>query len=96
MSCTKLIGWLKIVEQLKNELNRDLLVLLKKQFLTEQAFELEVDKLNTILIRTEIPDKFCNAHELVCRNRITQKPKKILKACRHFHLPPFNFLINKN
>jgi len=71
-------------------------VLLKKQFLSEQAFEIEVDNLNSILIRTEMPDKFCNAHELVCRNLITQNPKKILKSCRHFLFPPFYFLVNKN
>jgi len=71
-------------------------VLFKNQFLSEQAFENEVESLNSILIRAEIPDAFCIAHELVCRNRITQKPLKILKACRHFHLPPFHFLINKN
>ncbi|MBA2500806.1 MAG: hypothetical protein H0V30_13855 [Chitinophagaceae bacterium] len=81
---------------MKNELNRDLLVLFKNQFLSEQAFEQEVEGLNSLLIKVENPNAFCMAHELVCRNQISCKPLKILKACRHFNLPAFYFLINKN
>jgi hypothetical protein len=70
--------------------------MLKSQFINEQAFEQEVECLNTILFEAEQPESFCNAHELVYRNRITQKSSKILKACRHYYLPAFHFLINKN
>ncbi len=76
--------------------NRDLLVLLKNQFMTEQAIEQEVECLNEILYKTESNDIFCTAHELVIRNRITQKNEKILKAIQHTELRPFRFLINKN
>lgn len=76
--------------------NRDLLVLLKDQSMSEQAIEQQVDCLNEILSVTELADEFCNAHELVVRNRITQKQWRILKAVKRTELKPFYFLINKN
>lgn len=76
--------------------NRDLLVLLKSEFMSQQAIEQEVECLNDLLRRTESDDQFCIAHELVDRNRITSNPKKILKAIRFTELKQFRFLINKN
>lgn len=76
--------------------NRDLLVLLKSEFMSQQAIEHEVECLNDILRRSESDDQFCIAHELVDRNRITSKAKKILKAIRYTELKQFRFLINKN
>ena len=76
--------------------SRDILVLLKSEFANEQAIEHEVKRINHILIRTESPEQFCTAHELVTRQRITSRPKKILKAIRFAELKPFYFLINKN
>ena len=76
--------------------NRDLLVLTKNQFLTEQAMEQEVECLNKILVKAECPESFCTAHELVDRNRITQKSLKIIRAIQKSELKPFRFLINKN
>ena len=76
--------------------DRDLLVLLKNEFMTEQAIEHEVEYLNEILPETESPRQFCIAHELVDRNYITSKPGKIFKAIRYTELKPFRFLINKN
>ncbi len=76
--------------------NRDLLVLLKSEFMSQQAIEQEVECLNDMLRRTESDDQFCIAHELVDRNRITSRPKKILKAIRFTELKQFRFLINKN
>jgi hypothetical protein len=76
--------------------NRDLLVLLKSEFMSQQAIEQEVEYLNDMLRRTESDDQFCLAHELVDRNKITSKPKKILKAIRFTELKQFRFLINKN
>ena len=77
-------------------LDRDLLVLLKSEFMNDQAIEREVNYLNKILLYTESPAQFCNAHELVLRNRITSNPKKILNACQQTELKAFYFLINKN
>jgi hypothetical protein len=76
--------------------SRDLLVLLKNEFMSEQAIEQEVECLNEILIAAESPGHFCMAHELVDRNRITRKKEKILKESSHFYLRPFRFLINRN
>ncbi len=76
--------------------NRDLLVLLKSEFMSQQAIEQEVECLNDMLRRTESDDQFCIAHELVDRNRITSNPRRILKAIRFTELKQFRFLINKN
>ena len=76
--------------------DRDLLVLLKNEFMSQQAIEQEVEHLNTILLSAEHPSQLCRSHELVHRNRITQKPQKILMAIRQPELKPFWFLLNKN
>jgi hypothetical protein len=76
--------------------NRDLLVLLKSEFMSQQAIEHEVECLNDMLRRSESDEQFCIAHELVDRNRITSKPTKILRAIRYTELKQFRFLINKN
>lgn len=76
--------------------NRDILVLLKNELLTEQDMQHEVEALNTLLKQVETDQSFCLAHELVNRNRITSNPKKILKESRFFLMKPFRFLINKN
>jgi hypothetical protein len=76
--------------------NRDLLVLLKNEFASQQAIEHEVECINHILIKAESLQQFCLAHELVERYRITSKPKRILRAIRFTELKPFRFLINKN
>ena len=75
---------------------RDLLVLLRNDFMSEQAIAQEMEQLNEILQATESPDQFCTSHELVDRNHITSKPSKILKAIRYTELKPFRFLICKN
>jgi len=81
---------------MKTSPDRDLLVLLKSEFMSQQAIEQEVECLNEILRRTEHPREFCKAHELVRRNRITQKTSKLLIAFRQIHWKPFWFLISKN
>lgn len=76
--------------------SRDLLVLLKNEFMSQQAIEQEVECLNDMLHIAESDEHFCIAHELVDRNHITTKVKKILKAIRYNEMRPFQFLINKN
>ena len=88
-------GWLLNLDKVKNP-SRDLLVLLKNEFMTEQSIEREVDSLNEILHQAESPESFCTAHELVVRNHITKQPVKILNAIRQSELKAFRFLINKN
>ena len=75
---------------------RDLLVLLKNEFASEQAIEQEIRGIHYILVQAESPDLFCIAHELATRHHITSSSKKILKAIRFVELKPFQFLINKN
>jgi hypothetical protein len=75
---------------------RDILVVVKNQFLSDRAIEREMEQLNTVLRDIESPLHFCTAHELVDRNRIIQKQEKILKESRRYYLRPFRFLINKN
>jgi hypothetical protein len=76
--------------------NRDIIVLLRHENMNEQALEQAVECLHSILQQTETREIFCTAHELVNRNRITQKAKKILTAVRYADLKPFQFLICKN
>jgi hypothetical protein len=76
--------------------SRDLLVLLKNEFASQQAMEREVASINHILVQAESFEQFCVAHELATRRCITAKPKKILRAIRFTELEPFHFLINKN
>ena len=81
---------------MKSTPHRDLLVLFRNEFMSQQAIDQEVDCLNKILRRTDLPHEFCKAHELVRRNRITQKTERLLEAFRQPLLKPFWFLISKN
>lgn len=81
---------------MKTTPDRDLLVLLKSEFMSQRAIEQEVECLNEILLVTERPEEFCKAHELVVRNRITQKNAKLLAAFILPELKPFWFLISRN
>jgi hypothetical protein len=76
--------------------SRDLLVMLKNEFMSQHEIEQEVEGLNELLYKAESDEQFCIAHELVDRNRITTKKKKILKAILYKELRPFRFLLNKN
>ncbi len=80
---------------MKNQ-NRNIMMLLKIEFLTEQKVEQEVEQLNEILLKTETPDNFCIVHELAQRISITRKRKKLLDVFRQSELKAFWFLINKN
>ena len=75
---------------------RDILVVVRNQFLDDKAISQEVECLNEILRRVESNDVFCIAHEIADRYRISSKPRRILKAIRFLQLKPFCFLLNKN
>ncbi len=68
------------------------MVLLKTETITDE----ELTGLHRLIQSIESPEEFCKAHELVDRNRITAKPKRILRESRRYLLRPFRFLINKN
>ncbi len=76
--------------------NRDLLVLYKADMYSEDILQRQVECLHQLLLQVEQNEVFCTAHELVARNKITGKPKSIVKAIRHAQLKPFYFLVNKN
>ncbi|HEV7621234.1 MAG TPA: hypothetical protein VGO09_05855 [Flavisolibacter sp.] len=76
--------------------NRDLLVLFKTEVYNEDLLQHEVDCLHKLLLRVECNETFCIAHELVTRNKITNKVKALIKAIGDSKLRPFNFLLNKN
>jgi len=77
--------------------NRDLLVLLKNEFASQQAIEHEVECLNHILVQTESLEHFCRVHELVERFQITSKSRRIIRTIRRGgEMRAFTFLLNKN
>ena len=76
--------------------NRELIVLLNQAQLSSQALAQEVEGLHAILAHLENSQVFYNAHELVDRDYITNRVKKIKKAVHFVELKPFRFLINKN
>ena len=76
--------------------DREILVVVKHDFVSQAAIGKKIEWLNEILIIAEAPQNFCIAHELVNRNSITQSKKKILLAVKQRELKPFRFLIGKN
>lgn len=76
--------------------SKNLVLFFKNGLLYEPAGEQELQLLEKIISTVFSSENFCAAHELVDRNRITSRSKKILKASRHYYLPPFRFLVNKN
>ncbi|PWU04699.1 MAG: hypothetical protein C5B52_01075 [Bacteroidetes bacterium] len=78
--------------------NRDLLVLLRDEFMSEQAIEHEVEQLNEILFHVESVRNFCMAHEIVDLNKykILSTHKFIVQVVKQKELKPFQFISNKN
>jgi hypothetical protein len=78
--------------------NRDLLVLLKDDQMSQQALEQEVELLHEMLYRVESLQQFCVAHEIIDMNRykILRKPHLIQQVVRQHELKPFQFVFNKN
>ena len=78
--------------------NRDLLVLLKDEFMSEHAIEREVARLNQLLFDVESFDNISVSHELIDMNkyRIYHERKVVLQALKEKELKPFVFLNNMN
>ena len=78
--------------------DRDLLVLVKDEFVTEQFMEQELEQLNSLLFHFETMDKFCVSHEVFDMNKYKtiRKPVLIQRIARQQVLRPFQFLYNKN
>ena len=77
---------------------RDLLVLMKDVFVTEQFMANELEKLNDLLFQYETPENFCLSHEVFDLNRykILRKATHIQRVVRQQELKPFQFLCNQN
>ena len=78
--------------------NRDLLVLLKDEYMSEHAIEQEVERLNAMLFHVESSDNIARAHELIDLNkfRIYPQKKKVMQVLQEKELKPFVFLFNMN
>jgi hypothetical protein len=78
--------------------NRDLLVLLKDEYMSEQAIEQEVEKLNAMLFHVESHENIAQSHELIDLNRfrIYHQKKKLIQSLRDKEVKPFVFLYNMN
>lgn len=76
--------------------NRNLLVIINNGSLDEASIRQQAACLQRMLYAENADTRFCQAHELVNRNRITSRPHKILREARYRQLRPFRFLINKN
>ncbi len=76
--------------------NRDIILLLKEERIHRRDIELQVKSLHVLIASVETMEVFCKTHELVVRNRITQKKYRIAEVMRTTTLKPFYFLINKN
>jgi hypothetical protein len=78
--------------------NRDLLVLLKDESMSNQAIEQEVESLNELLHDVESADEFCRVNEVIDMNRykIHKEQKCLVQVMYQPELKPFVFLSNMN
>ena len=78
--------------------NRDLLVLVKDEYMNETFMEQELEQLNELLFHYETVDKFCVSHEVFDMNRykIITSAFSIQQIIRQKELKAFQFICNKN
>ena len=78
--------------------NRDLLVLVKDEFMTEKSIELEVARLNRLLYTVESHEHICTASEVIDMNRYrtSRNRRSIMALIREKNSKPFVFLNNLN
>jgi hypothetical protein len=78
--------------------DRDLLVLVKGEYLNDQFMEDELEQLNNLLFHYETVENFCVAHEVfdVSKYKIVTKPKGIREILKQKQSKPFQFICNKN
>ena len=78
--------------------NRDLLVLVKDEFLSSTSMEVELERIHQLLIGFETPDNLCLAHEVFDMNsyKRVKSNSKIRKIMSEKELKAFVFVINKN
>ncbi|HXB44515.1 MAG TPA: hypothetical protein VNV85_10680 [Puia sp.] len=78
--------------------DRDLLVLVKDEYMNEKFIENELERLNEMLFHYETIEKFCAVHEIFDLNKykIIDRPRPMQQLIRQNRLRPFQFVCNKN
>ena len=78
--------------------DRDLLVLVKDEYMNERFMEQELEQLNDMLFHYETIEKFCVVHEIFDMNKykIISRPHLMQQVIRQKELKPFQFICNKN
>ena len=78
--------------------DRDLLVLVKDEYVNDRLMEEELEQLNNLLFHYETVKNFCVAHEVfdINKYKIVTKAKGIQKILQQKKLRPFQFICNKN
>lgn len=78
--------------------DRDLLVLVKDEYMNEKFMEQELEQLNEMLFHYETLDKFCIVHEIFDLNKykIITRSSQMQQIIRQKELKPFQFVCNKN
>lgn len=78
--------------------NRDMLVLVKDEFLSDDSIQQELERINRLLLSFETSENLCDAHEVFDMNRYKRITKAIQlkKIMNTLELKPFVFIINKN
>lgn len=78
--------------------NRDLLVLLKDEYMSEHAIEREVERLNALLFTVESFDNISVALEMIDLNKykIIRERRVIMQALKEKEPRPFVFMNNMN
>ena len=77
---------------------RDLLVLVRDEYMNEKFMEKELEQLNEMLFHYETIEKFCAVHEIFDLNKykIITKASPMQQIIRQKELKPFQFVSNKN
>lgn len=78
--------------------NRDLLVLARKEKMSQQEFEHEVELLNDLFYFIECSNAFCIANEVIDINKykVINKLHVVRQILKENQLKPFVFISNKN
>jgi hypothetical protein len=78
--------------------DRDLLVLVKGEYMNDKFMEDELEQLNNLLFHYETVEKFCIAHEVfdVAKYKVVTEPRGIQKILKQKQEKPFQFICNKN
>jgi hypothetical protein len=78
--------------------DRDLLVLVKGEYMNDKFMEDELEQLNNLLFHYETIEKFCIAHEVfdVRKYKVVTESRGIQKILKQKQEKPFQFICNKN